>query len=114
MSIVGSGGIWHSHHCRIQNSPVARLELISTHYAHYLIDALEDTLLAFPMGDTLTHFTVGGHAPLHTQPTDYTPIVSRPFYRWGLKCSTVVKSDFTNFIIPPADKMAVAVTDSMT
>jgi hypothetical protein len=47
-------------------NPVARLELVSAMYAHCLIDPLEDTLLALPMGDTFVHFTVGGLAPLHS------------------------------------------------
>jgi hypothetical protein len=58
-------------------SPVARLELVSAQYAHCMFNALEDTLLAFPMGDKVAHFTVGGLAPLHSKHTDYTPIVSR-------------------------------------
>jgi hypothetical protein len=45
-------------------SSVAHLELVSAQIAHSLIDALDDTLLAFPMGDMCTHFTVRGFGPL--------------------------------------------------
>jgi hypothetical protein len=78
-----------------------------------MIDALEDTLLVLLMGERFAHFTVGSFVPLHSKHTDYTPIVRRLSYRWGLDCSMVGKSDFTNFILPPAHKIAVAVTDSL-
>jgi hypothetical protein len=56
---------------------------------------------------------VGGIAPLHSKQTEYIPAVRRLFYRCGLDCSILEKFYFTNFILPPADKMAVAVTDSL-
>jgi hypothetical protein len=65
------------------------------------------------MGGKFAHFTAGDLAPLHSKQTDYIPIVSRLFYRWGLDYSIVEKSDFANFILPSADNMAVVVTDSM-
>jgi hypothetical protein len=74
---------------------------------------LEDTLFVFPMGDRLAHFTVGGLAPLHNKHADYLPRVQRQFYRWGLDCRMVEKSDFTNSLLPPADKMATAVIDNI-
>jgi hypothetical protein len=74
---------------------------------------MEDTLLAFPMEGRFAHFTVGGCAPLQSKQTTYTPIVPRQFYQWGLNCSMVDMSDLPNFILPPADKMATAVTDSI-
>jgi hypothetical protein len=45
------------------------MELVSAQYAHSLIDAMEDTLLAFPMVDKFAHLTVGGLAPLHSNQT---------------------------------------------
>jgi hypothetical protein len=83
-------------------SPVVRLELVSAQYAHCLIDAHEDTLLAFPMGDRVS-----------IKQTNYIPIVGRLFYQWGLDCSMVEKSDFANFILPSAENMAVALIDSL-
>jgi hypothetical protein len=49
-----------------KRSPMARLELVLAHYAHCLIDALEDTLMALPMWDRLASFNVGGFAPSTT------------------------------------------------
>jgi hypothetical protein len=62
-------------------SPVARLELVTAQFAHCLIDALDDFILAFHMGDMLAHFTVGGIAPLHNKQTACVPAVSKHFYR---------------------------------
>jgi hypothetical protein len=60
---------------------VARLEIFSAQYAHCLIDALEDTLLVFPMGDRLAHFVLGGLAPsivnkrtTYPQSADYSTV----------------------------------------
>jgi hypothetical protein len=78
---------------------MARLELVSTQHAHCLIDALEDTLVALPMGDMFAH-TVGGLAPLHSRHTDYTLTVPRQFYRWGLDCNMVENSDISDCILP--------------
>jgi hypothetical protein len=63
-----------------QPSLVVRLELISAQYAHCLIDALEDTLLAFPMGGRIVHFTVSDMGPLRETLPDYTHTVDRHFY----------------------------------
>jgi hypothetical protein len=35
------------------------------------------------------------------------------FYRWDLDCRLMETSSFTNFILPPADKMVVVVTDPL-
>jgi hypothetical protein len=92
---------------------VARLELVSTQYAHRLIDALEDTLLAILMGDRFANFTVGDMAPLRKTLPAYTPTVDRKFSIWGLNCRMVDLSDLTDYILPPAYKMARAITDSL-
>jgi hypothetical protein len=70
-------------------SPVARLELVTTQYAHSLIDALKGTLLAGPMEDRSAHFIVSGMAPIRNKQLDYAPTVDRQFYRWGLDCHMV-------------------------
>jgi hypothetical protein len=41
---------------------VARIELVSSQYTHFLINAVDNTVLAIPMEDMLAHFTVGGLA----------------------------------------------------
>jgi hypothetical protein len=89
------------------------IELVSAQCAHYRIGALEDTLLPLLVGDKVAHFTVGGLAPLHSIHTDYNPNVLRKFYRWGLEYSIVEKLDLSNYILPPAQKMATAVVDSI-
>jgi hypothetical protein len=76
------------------------------------MDALENILMALPMGDMFAHFIVGGLAPLHSRQTDYTPNIPRRFYCWGLDYSMVEHSDLSDYILPPADKMATAVIDS--
>jgi hypothetical protein len=55
---------------------------------------------------------VSGKAPLRTTLPNYTPTVDRQFYVWGLDCRMVELSNSTDFILPPADHMATAVTDS--
>jgi hypothetical protein len=92
---------------------VARLELVSSQFAHFLIDVLKDTLLAFPIGDLFAHFTVRRLAPLHSKQTEYMPTVIKLFYRYGLDYRLIETSGFTNVNLPPADKMAIAVIDSM-
>jgi hypothetical protein len=94
-------------------SPVARLELVSAQYAHNLIDALEDALLAFPMWDTFARFTMSGTGPLRKTLPDHTPTVDRQLYKWGLDFRMVELSDFADFIVPPANQMATTVTDSL-
>jgi hypothetical protein len=94
-------------------SPVARLELVSAQYVICLIDALEDILLAFPLGDRFAHFTTNGMPPLPTTLPNYTPTCDRMFDIWGLNCRMVELSKFTDFVLPPADHMATTVTDSL-
>jgi hypothetical protein len=50
---------------------IVRLELVSAHFTHCLIDALKDTLLAFPVRDMFAHFTVGGLGPLRSKLNTY-------------------------------------------
>jgi hypothetical protein len=75
-----------------------------------MIDALEDTLMALAMVDKFANFTVGDLFPLHMRQTDYIPNVPRKLYRWGFDCIKGKKAYLSNFILPPADKMATAVT----
>jgi hypothetical protein len=51
--------------------------------------------------------------PLRKTLPDYTPIVDRQFYIRGLDCRMVDLSDLKDFILPPADEIATAVTDSL-
>jgi hypothetical protein len=51
-----------------RHSPIACLELVSAQYALCLIDALENTLLALPLGDRFAHFTVSEMPPFKTLP----------------------------------------------
>jgi hypothetical protein len=65
------------------------------------------------MGDRVAHFNVSGKAPLRTMLPNYTPTVDRDFYRWGLDCRMVELPNFADFILPRADHMTTAVTDSL-
>jgi hypothetical protein len=94
-------------------SPFARLELVLAQYALCLIDAIEDTILALPMGDRGAHFIVSGKAPLHTALHNYTPTVNRQLFKRGLDCRIVELSNFADFIIPQTDHMAIALIDSL-
>jgi hypothetical protein len=60
---------------------IAGLELVSAQFAHCVIDSLENTLLAFPMGDMFAHFEIGGLVPLYNKQTEYIPTLSKLFYR---------------------------------
>jgi hypothetical protein len=55
----------------------------------------------------------GGLASLHNKQTECIPIFNKLLYRRGLDCGLIETSRFTNFIVPPADNMVVAVTDSL-
>jgi hypothetical protein len=59
---------------------MAQLGIISAKDAHYLIDALEGTMLACPAGNRLAQFTINGFAPLNGRLTAYTPTVDRSFW----------------------------------
>jgi hypothetical protein len=74
---------------------------------------MEDTLLAFPLGGRVAHFIVSGKPPLRTTLSSYTPTIDRQFYKWGVGCRMVELSNFTGSILPSADQMATAVTDSL-
>jgi hypothetical protein len=64
------------------------------------------------MGDGFAHFTVSGMGPLRKPLPHYTLTIDRQFYRWGLDYCVVDISDFTEFILPPADHMATTCTNS--
>jgi hypothetical protein len=53
--------------------PVARLELVLAQNARCVIDAMEDTFLAFHMEDGFTHFRMSNMAPLRKALHDYNP-----------------------------------------
>jgi hypothetical protein len=58
-------------------TPVARLELVSAQFTQCLIDALEDTMLAFLMGNKFAHLSVGGITPLLSKQNEYIPPTPR-------------------------------------
>jgi hypothetical protein len=91
-------------------SSVARLELVSAILAHCLIDAVGDTLIAFHMRDRFAHFTVGELAP---RSTGLHTASQQPILPLGLDCKLIETSGFTNFVLPPADDIVVAVIDSI-
>jgi hypothetical protein len=64
-------------------SPVARLNLVSSQYTLCLVDALEDSHLAFPLGDIVARFTMSGKPPLRAALPSYTHTVELQFYIWG-------------------------------
>jgi hypothetical protein len=64
-----------------------------------MIAALENTLIAFPAGGKFAHFIVSGKALLRTTLPNYTPIVE--------------VSNFAYLVLPPANKISTAVTDSL-
>jgi hypothetical protein len=84
-------------------SPVARLELVSAHYGHCLIDALKNTVLTFPIRDIFTYFIVSDRALHRKTLSYYTRTFLRRFYTLGLDCRMVELSDFTDFILSPVD-----------
>jgi hypothetical protein len=56
---------------------------------------------------------LGGIAPLNNKQTKYIPTVNKLSYRWGLECRLIETSGFTNFILPKANELDAAVTDSL-
>jgi hypothetical protein len=78
-----------------------------------VIDATEDILWAFPMGNMFVHFGVACLTPLHSKHTNFIPTVKTKFYRLGFDYRMAETSDFADLILPPVDNIATVVADSI-